>query len=102
LAIVLSIGVAFWAIYWDHRQKRLQYEERRLMIERGMMPPRRAFGAARSWCSPASGSPSRTSCCRAPHAPALRRGSLGVSAALVGLTGLGYLVYARIARNRDA
>ena len=26
----------------------------------------------------------------------------GVSAALVGLTGLGYLVYARIARNRDA
>src|SRR5262245_996238 len=39
LAIVLGMGVAFWAIYWDHRKKRLQYEERRLMIEKGMTPP---------------------------------------------------------------
>ena len=39
LLIVLGIGVAFWAIYWDHRKKRLQFEERRLMIERGMTPP---------------------------------------------------------------
>lgn len=36
---ILGIGVAFWSIYWDHRKKRLQYEERRLMIEKGMEPP---------------------------------------------------------------
>jgi hypothetical protein len=39
IAIVLGIGVAFWAIYWSHQTKRLQYEERRLMIEKGMTPP---------------------------------------------------------------
>jgi len=38
-AIVLGIGVAFWSIYWDHQKKRLQYQERQLMIERGMVPP---------------------------------------------------------------
>ena len=112
LAIVLGIGVAFWAIYWDHRQKRLQYEERRLMIERGMMPPalpeKRALGPEESLrrgtimvfagiglavayfvlqTAPRSGPPAWL---------------FGVSAALVGLTGVGYLVYARLARNRDA
>jgi hypothetical protein len=39
VAIVLGIGVAFWAIYWGHQTKRLQYEERRAMIEKGMVPP---------------------------------------------------------------
>ena len=39
LAIILGIGVAFWAIYWEHRTSQLQYEERRLMIEKGMEPP---------------------------------------------------------------
>ena len=39
LMIVLGIGVAFWSIYWNHQKKRLQYDERRLMIERGMEPP---------------------------------------------------------------
>ena len=39
LAIVLGIGTAFWAIYWKHRTQRLQYEERRLMIEKGVTPP---------------------------------------------------------------
>ena len=39
IAIVLGIGVAFWAIYWDHQKKRLQYQERQLMIEKGMEPP---------------------------------------------------------------
>jgi nitrogen fixation-related uncharacterized protein len=39
VAIVLGIGVAFWAIYWGHQTKRLQYEERRHMIEKGMVPP---------------------------------------------------------------
>jgi hypothetical protein len=39
LAIVLGIGVAFWAIYWGHQTRKLKYEERRHMIERGMVPP---------------------------------------------------------------
>ena len=39
MILILGIGVAFWAIYWGHRTKRLQYEERRLMIEKGMEPP---------------------------------------------------------------
>src|SRR5688572_21570652 len=38
-AIVLGIGVAFWSIYWDHQKKRLQYQERQLMIEKGLTPP---------------------------------------------------------------
>lgn len=39
VSIVLGIGVAFWSIYWDHQKKRLQYQERQLMIEKGMEPP---------------------------------------------------------------
>lgn len=38
-ALVLGIGVAFWSIYWQHQRKRLEYQERQLMIERGMTPP---------------------------------------------------------------
>jgi hypothetical protein len=38
-ATVFGIGVAFWAIYWGHQKKRLQYQERQLMIEKGMVPP---------------------------------------------------------------
>src|SRR5262245_52969680 len=38
-SIVLGIGVAFWYIYWDHQRKRLQYQERQLMIEKGLTPP---------------------------------------------------------------
>ena len=39
LAITLAFGVGFWSIYWDYQKKRLQYDERRLMIEKGMEPP---------------------------------------------------------------
>jgi|SRR5919108_3636451 hypothetical protein len=39
LFIAMSLGIAFWAIYWGHQKKRLQYQERQLMIERGMTPP---------------------------------------------------------------
>ena len=39
VSIILGIGVAFWAIYWNHATKRLQFEERRAMIEKGMIPP---------------------------------------------------------------
>ncbi|HTY64833.1 MAG TPA: DUF6249 domain-containing protein [Acidobacteriota bacterium] len=39
VAIVMGIGVAFWAIYWDHRTKQMKYRERELMIEKGLTPP---------------------------------------------------------------
>jgi uncharacterized protein DUF6249 len=39
VTVVLSLGIVFWAIYWNHRKKRLQYQERQLMIEKGMTPP---------------------------------------------------------------
>jgi hypothetical protein len=39
MTVVLSLGIAFWAIYWNHQKKRLQYQERQLMIEKGMTPP---------------------------------------------------------------
>lgn len=38
VAIVMSLGVAFWAIYWDFRAKQIKQRERELMIERGMVP----------------------------------------------------------------
>jgi hypothetical protein len=107
LSIVLPIGVVFWAIYWYYRYKRLQYEGRRLMIERGMMPEE----------TPVT-----------PEA-SLRRGAmtlcvgiglgigavflrywgdndappawlLGVVAAIVALVGVGYLLFYFLARDR--
>ena len=39
LAVVLAFGVGFWSIYWGYQKKRLQYDERRSMIEKGMEPP---------------------------------------------------------------
>ena len=39
MTVVLSLGIVFWAIYWNHQKKRLQYQERQLMIEKGMTPP---------------------------------------------------------------
>ena len=39
VAIVTSVTVPIVAIIADYRRRKLQYEERRLMIERGMTPP---------------------------------------------------------------
>jgi hypothetical protein len=107
LATVLGIGLAFWAIYWDYRKKRLQYEERRLMIEKGMTPP---------LVLPEEGTHHTLEDC-------LRWGTilvflgigLGIGyfvfqnsarlvmgGVIVGFTGLGLLVYYFIARNRDS
>ena len=108
LAIVLGIGVAFWAIYWKHRTQRLQYEERQLMIEKGMTPPPvLPEGEKRRWTP--------EDCLRygtimvflgigfgiaslvwVSQNPPL----LGVAGAIVGLLGVGNLVYYFIARGR--
>lgn len=111
-AIVLGIGVAFWSIYWDHQKKRLQYQERQLMIEKGLTPP------------PDLPNERKT---RTPE-DCLRRGTIllflgmglglgyfilgnrspdeelvglaGLAAAIVGFLGLGNLVYYFLVRNR--
>jgi nitrogen fixation-related uncharacterized protein len=111
-AVVLGFAVGFWAIYWAYRKQRLQYEERRLMIEKGMTPPavlpegekKRwtpeeclkygtimvflgiGFGVASLLVGPSG---------RGPHPS-----ELAVAGAIVGLLGLGNLVYYVIARGR--
>lgn len=110
-AIVLGVGVAFWSIYWDHQKKRLQYQERQLMIEKGLTPTP-VLLEERKKVTPED---------------CLRRGTillflgigfaaaslvvfnvadeedlawvLGVAAAIVGFLGLGYLTYYFIARR---
>jgi len=121
LAIVLGIGVAFWSIYWDHQKKRLLFEERRLMIERGMTPPE--FPVDMPWAMFKGQEGQQMS----PEA-SLRHGTvqlflgiglalgyfvlrassedwgwvLGAGGAIVGLLGMGNLVYYFIARSRKS
>jgi hypothetical protein len=109
VAIVLGIGVAFWAIYWDHRAKQMKFRERELMIEKGLTP---------SSFEPQKGP--------ATLEDYLRRGIVmiflgiglgigyvvllhswgppawlcGVGAAVVGLLGIGNLVFYAIARKQ--
>jgi hypothetical protein len=108
-AIVLGIGIAFWAIYWEFRTKQIKYKERQLMIEKGMTPPpmlpeekktftpqdclRRGtvmlflgigFGIGYFILQRMSGPPAWL---------------LGIAGAIVGFLGVGYLVYYFVARN---
>jgi Domain of unknown function (DUF6249) len=110
--VVLSLGIAFWAIYWDHRKVRLQYQERQLMIEKGLTPPPVLPGRAK---------PTPEDCLRrgtvllflgvgfgaaavvvftAWPQEAEFGGVLGVTGAIVGFLGLGYLLYYFIARRK--
>lgn len=112
-AIVLGIGVAFWSIYWGHQKKRLQYQERQLMIEKGLTPPPVLLEDERKKTTPED---------------CLRRGIVqvslgiglvlasvvlanfageedlvwiaGVAAAIVGSIGIGNLVYYFVSRRR--
>ena len=111
VAIVLGIGVAFWSIYWDHRKKQLQYDERRLMIENGMTPPALDGGSKATlpedslrvgiimtfigiglgiayliMLNSESGGPPDW--------------IFGVGAVIVGMLGLGNLLYYRVAQSR--
>ena len=42
-------GLIAWGVYWDFRKKRLQFEERRVMIENGINPPPPAPPALAGW-----------------------------------------------------
>ena len=113
MTVVLSLGIVFWAIYWNHQKKRLQYQERQLMTEKGMTPP------------PVLPEPDK----KVTPEDALRRGTvlvflglglgvaapiarllvedelgglLGVAAAIVAFIGIGNLAYYFMARRRSA
>jgi hypothetical protein len=113
-AIVLGTGIAFWSMYLEHQKKRLQYQERQLMIEKGLTPPP-VLPDERKHVTPDD---------------CLRRGTVllslgiglafasvvlanfasdeelawigGVAAAIVGSLGIGNLAYYRIARPKGA
>ena len=111
-AIVLGIGVVFWAIYWNHRKQQLQYEERRLMIEKGMAPPVLAEGEGRRWTPEdclrrgtimvflGIGCGIGYVVLRNTTVSEPRDWQLGVAGAIVGLLGLGNLTYYFIAQGR--
>ena len=111
VAVLMSFGIVFWWIYWSYRKKQLQYHERQLMIEKGMVPPP---------VLPEE---------RMTPEDALRRGTVNVclgiglglagliaansidedlgglaavAAVIVGFVGVGNLVYYLIARRRAA
>ena len=112
IAMLLGIGVAFWAIYWDHQKKRLQYQERQLMIEKGMEPPPALLDEEKKNVTPED---------------CLRRGTImlflgiglgiaylivpagdgpppwlfGTAGAIVGLLGVGNLTYYAIAKRQS-
>jgi hypothetical protein len=111
MTVVLSLGIAFWAIYWNHQKKRLQYQERQLMIEKGMTPPPVLPEQARK-VSPEDALRRGTVMVflglglgvAAPIARLLVEdelgGLLGVAAAIVAFIGIGNLAYYFMARRR--
>ena len=112
IAIVLGIGVAFWTIYWDHQKKRLQYQERQLMIEKGMEPPPALLDEEEKKVTPED-------CLRrgtimfflgiglgiayliAPAGDGPSSWFVGTAGAIVGLLGVGNLTYYAIAKRQS-
>ena len=112
-AIVLGIGLAFWAVYWNHRKRQLQYQERQLMIEKGLTPPPVLLSDEREKLTPedclrrgiillflgiglALGSFVLTNFTNDEEFV----GVVAVAAAIVGSLGVGNLVYSFVARRK--
>jgi len=49
MLVLCATALIAWAVYWDFRKKRLQFEERRVMIENGLNPPPPAPPALAGW-----------------------------------------------------
>lgn len=111
-AIVLGIGLAAWSTYLDHQRKRLQYQERQLLIEKGLTPPplqpeerrrRRPEDALQRGIVLLSLGIGLT--VGSPLAARFVDGDLGgvmaVAAAIVGFLGAGNLVFYFIARKKS-
>ena len=115
VAIVMGIGMGFWRVYWDHQRKRLQYEERRLMIEKGMEPPpmppdapRRTLQASLRWgitlVSLGIGLAITYLILRGPEVLTPPSGSVRVlvaAAVVTLLLGVGNLIYYRVAKGQQ-
>jgi hypothetical protein len=112
LAIVLGIGLAFWSIYWGHQKKRLQYQERQLMIEKGLVPPPIPLEEKKTMTPEASlrrgiillclgvGLAVGTAILQIYMDDREFVGLVALAAAIVGFIGLGNLVYYVIARRK--
>ena len=116
-AIVLGIGLSFWSVYWKHQRRRLQYQERQLMIEKGMVPPpelvedddrRRMVGRTPEDCLRRGTVMLFLGIGLAVGSAVLGNfmgdrefvGLVALAAAIVGFIGLGNLVYYFIARQK--
>ena len=108
-AIVMGIGVALWSIYWDHQAKRLQYEERRLMIEKGLTPPAMPHDDPRNTPESSLRAGLVLVCLGVgfvitalfPQVGGLSR-IAGAAAPIVLLLGVGHLIYYFVVRKRSA
>jgi uncharacterized membrane protein len=110
VSVVMSLGIVFWWIYWSYRKKQLQYQERQLMIEKGLTPPpvlpeekltpekvlRR--GTVLLCLGVGLG---LAAVIGAIQVEQELGGILAVAAAIVGFIGLGNLVYYYIARRSE-
>ena len=114
IAIVFGIGVAFWSIYWEHRTKQLQYAERQLMIEKGLTPPPVLPDEGKKRATPEDSLRKGTIMlflgigCGIGYLVLLNASAAGpppwlagVAGAIVGLLGVGNLVYYFIARKHE-
>jgi NhaP-type Na+/H+ or K+/H+ antiporter len=110
VSIIMSLGIAFWWIYWSYRKKQLQYEERRLMIERGLTPPAILPEEAKIRTPQEflrrglvllflGGGIGAGAVVAAATVEQELGGLLGIAAAIVAFIGLGNLVYYFIARR---
>jgi Flp pilus assembly protein TadB len=49
IVILAAAALIAWAVYWDYRKKRLEFEERRIALENGMTPAPPALPAVAGW-----------------------------------------------------
>lgn len=111
VTMVLGLGIAFWAIYWRHQKTRLQYQERQLMIEKGLTPPPMLPETSRKvtpedslrrglvWLFLGVGLGIGYVVLSRPGVDGPPAWVAGVAGAVVGFVGLGHLVYYFIARR---
>ncbi len=112
LTIVMALGIGYWYLYWEHRTTQLQYEERRLMIEKGMEPPPVLLKKKKDTPEDCLrrgvimvflgiGLVIATAVLRASAGDGPPEWVAGGAAAIVGLLGIGHLTYYFLRRTPD-